>query len=109
VVFSQQRAAIPNPRFWYGRRQHSRLCRVLYWPTYFFGLSVDRQVRWPKSRSTVRQLAMSSDADIRLVGELKKRRAEVFEMLKLLPDDHRFGLVIAQIDEEISRLEKDGQ
>jgi hypothetical protein len=40
-----------------------------------------------------------------LIGELTKRRAEVFEMLKLLPDDHRLGLVIAQIDEEISRLE----
>jgi hypothetical protein len=40
-----------------------------------------------------------------LIGELKKRRAEVFEILKLLPDDHRFGLVVAQLDEEILRLE----
>jgi len=41
-----------------------------------------------------------------LLGELKMRRGEVLEMLKLAPDDHRFGLVIAKMDEEIKRLEQ---
>jgi len=41
-----------------------------------------------------------------LLGELKKRRGEVLEMLKLTNNDHRFGLVIAKIDEEIKRLEE---
>ena len=40
-----------------------------------------------------------------LIGELKKRRAKVLELLKLTPDDHRFGLVIAKIDEEIEKAE----
>ena len=41
-----------------------------------------------------------------LLGELKMRRGEVLEMLKLAPDDHLFGLVIAKMDDEIKRLEQ---
>jgi hypothetical protein len=48
---------------------------------------------------------MPSNADIRLLGELKKRRAEVLLSLKDVPDPRLVGLVIAQIDEQIAELE----
>ena len=48
---------------------------------------------------------MPSNAYILLLGELKKRRAEVLLSLKDVPDPRLVGLVIAQIDEQIAELE----
>jgi len=47
---------------------------------------------------------MPSDANIRLLGELKKRRAEITEMLKEIPDNQPSRVVLAKIDERIAQL-----
>lgn len=41
-----------------------------------------------------------------LLGELQKRRAEVLEMLKLVPDDERSLGILRKLDEEIENAWK---
>ena len=48
---------------------------------------------------------MPSDAVIRLIGKLRKRRADVLESLKDVPDAIFVDLVIAKFDEQIAELE----
>jgi len=46
-----------------------------------------------------------SDAVIRLIGKLRKRRADILESLKDVPDAIFVDLVIAKFDEQIAELE----
>ena len=41
-----------------------------------------------------------------LLGELRKRRGEVVEMLKEVPNNEQFEFILRELDERIAKLER---